>query len=300
MNDQQRDAAQKKLSELYRSADKGGMEDQMIYVSRRLMPKLIAPLIPQMGISEKTSAPLALFDSACGPGVFTAEVQKALAKDVLEKSTFLCADNADGMVNLAKRRVETEGWVNTEVQKLDAMNTGLAENSFTHLGMGLALHLIPNPDAVLADVKRILKPGGIFGATTFHKTNQFWGPDVRSAFQSFPFDAPFPSEVKMQMHDQGDWTDVDWIEAHLKEQGFADVQVTLNTDRYHVESAEEFVMSFGMMLGWLMSTWWSEEARREHSVGEVKELLRRHLEEKYGGEGWEVEFRVISMTGRVE
>jgi hypothetical protein len=29
-------------------------------------------------------------------------------------------------------------------------NTGLASNSFTHVGLGLALHLIPKPDAVLA------------------------------------------------------------------------------------------------------------------------------------------------------
>jgi hypothetical protein len=34
---------------------------------------------------------------------------------------------------------------NTEMQ-----DTKLAENSFTHVGLGLALHLIPKPDAVLA------------------------------------------------------------------------------------------------------------------------------------------------------
>jgi hypothetical protein len=33
---------------------------------------------------------------------------------------------------------------------MDIQNTGLASGSFTHVGLGLALHLIPKPDAVLA------------------------------------------------------------------------------------------------------------------------------------------------------
>ncbi|WAO92705.1 Hypothetical protein NCS54_01022300 [Fusarium falciforme] len=292
--------AMKTLTELYNSPEKGIMEEQMLYVSRHMMPKLIAPLPRQMGITNNTSTPVAFFDNACGSGVLTHEIQQILPKDVLEKSTFLSADNAEGMVNLSKKRVGLEGWVNIEVKKLDATNTGLPENSFTHVGLGLALHIIPDPDAVLADAKRILKPGGIFGATTFHKSNVFWQPDMRSAFESFPFEAPFLKEVKMQMHNQGDWTDPQWIEKHLKSQGFVDVQVTTNPGRYHIKNAEEYVLSFGMMLAWLMNAAWSEETRRQHPVEEVRELLRKHLEEKYEGKGWDVEWKVICTTGKVE
>lgn len=122
---------------------------------------------------------------------------------------------------------------------------------------------------------------------------------MRSAFASFPFEAPFLKEVKMQMHNQGNWTDAEWIEEHLQSQGFVDVKVTTNPGRYHIKSAEEFVLSFGMMIVWLMNTAWSEETRREHPVEEVRELLRKHLEEKYGGKGWDVEYNVICMTGKV-
>ncbi|KAJ3524948.1 hypothetical protein NM208_g11850 [Fusarium decemcellulare] len=290
----------KTLSSIYNNADQGSMEDQMIYASRNLLPKLVEPLPLQMGISDKTSTPLALFDNAGGSGVFTHAVQQILPKDVLEKSTFLCADNAEGMVNLAKKRSGMEGWINTEVKRLDATNTGLPENSFTHVGLGLALHVIPDPDAVLADSKRILKPGGIFGATTFHKSNIFWHPDVKTAFASFPFEAPFLKEVKMQMHDQGDWTTPEWIEEHLKKQGFTDVKVTTNPGRYFIKNAEEFIITFGMMVNWLMNSLWSEELRKEHPWEEVKELIRKHLEEKYKGKGWEIEWKVICSTGRVE
>ncbi|KAM0435913.1 hypothetical protein ACHAPT_002805 [Fusarium lateritium] len=300
MSNSEAQTAMKTLTELYNSPEKGIMEEQMLYVSRHMMPKLIEPLPRQMGITDKASTPVAFLDNACGSGVLTHAVQQILPKDVLEKSTFLCADNAEGMVNLSKKRVGLDGWVNTEVNKLDATNSELPESSFTHVGLGLALHIIPDPNAVLADTKRILKPGGIFGATTFHNSNVFWQPDMRSAFESFPFEAPFLKEVKMQMHSQGDWANPEWIEGHLKDQGFVDVEVTSNLGRYHIKNAEEFVLSFGMMIAWLMNAAWSEETRREHPVEEVRELLRKHLEEKYGGKGWDLEWNVICMTGRVE
>ncbi|KAF4946399.1 hypothetical protein FGADI_11224 [Fusarium gaditjirri] len=274
--------ALKTLREHYDSAT---LEAQMLYASKTVMPHLIGPLPTQMGISGETSTPVKLLDNACGSGVLTHAVQQALPKHILEKSSFLCADASDGMVSVAKKRLGTEGWVNTEVKKLDATNTGLPENSFTHVGL---------------DTKRILKSGGIFGATTFHKENTFWLPDIRTAFESFPFEAKLPEVMKMQMHDQGDWTNPAWIEEHLKKEGFQDVKVTAHDDSYTIESAEDYILQFGMMLGWLIKTWWSEEVQREHSLEEVKELLRDHLVEKYEGKGWDIEFKVICMTGRVE
>ncbi|EXM04814.1 S-adenosyl-L-methionine-dependent methyltransferase [Fusarium oxysporum II5] len=289
--------ALKTLREHYDSAT---LEAQMLYASKTMMPHLIKPLPTQMGISENASKPVKFLDNACGSGVLTHAVQQALPKDILEKSTFLCADASDGMVSVSKKRLDTEGWVNTEVKKLDATNTGLPEKSFTHVGLGLALHVIPDPNAVLVDTKRILKSGGIFGATTFHKDNTFWIPDIRTAFASFPFEAKLPEVMKMQMHDQGDWANPAWIEEHLKKEGFQDVKVTAHNDSYTIESAEDYILQFGMMLGWLIKTWWSEEVQREHSLEEVKELLRRHLVEKYEGKGWDIEFKVICMTGRVD
>ncbi|KAM0562378.1 hypothetical protein ACHAPJ_002068 [Fusarium lateritium] len=293
------DAAMKTLTDLYSGLGENSLEDQMVYASKTMMPHLIKTLPPQMGISDKTSTPVTFLDNACGSGVLTHAIQQILPKDVLGKSTFTCADNSEGMVSVAKKRLGMEGWVNTEVKKLDAMNTGLEENTFTHVGLGLALHVIPDPDAVLADSKRILKPGGVFGATTFHKENTFWLPDVRSAFESFPFEAPLPKEMRMQMHDQGDWTSPEWIKEHLKKEGLQDVQVTVDNGIYAIKSAKDYVLQFGMMLGWLMKTWWSEEVRKEHSLEEVQELLRKHLEEKYDGKGWEIQFKVICMTGKV-
>lgn len=114
--------ANKALSSLFSSiGDKTTKhEEQLITTSNNLMPHLIAPLVSRLVILGK-SGPVNFLDNACGSGVLTQEVQKVLSKDVLQKSTFLCADNAEGMVNLVKKRVEMEGWVNVEAKTLNAM-----------------------------------------------------------------------------------------------------------------------------------------------------------------------------------
>ena len=114
--------ANKTLSSLFSSIGNKTTkhEEQLITTSKRLMPHLIAPLVAQLGITERSS-PVQFFDNACGSGVLTQEVQKVLPKNILQESTFFCSDNAEGMVNLVKKRTEMEGWVNVEERVLNAM-----------------------------------------------------------------------------------------------------------------------------------------------------------------------------------
>ncbi|UKZ82577.1 hypothetical protein TrVFT333_010369 [Trichoderma virens FT-333] len=278
-------------------------EKDFTRVARGIMGAIVQPLISHMGFRNEVTEPVVLLDSACGSGVVTQEVQAVLSDEVLQRSSFTCADSSEGMVDVVKRRIVEEKWVNAEAKVLDAMNTGLPDNFFSHVAISLALHITPDPDAVVKDCIRILKPGGTFGASTWSKKNSeiFWIPDVLSAFESFPFDTPFPDPMPMQMHSSGHWDDAAWIEKHLVEDlGLANVSVTEHRGSYKFENAAEFVLSFGMMLPWVMNTFWSEEVRKEHSVEEVKELLRQHLEEKYGGEGWSTEWLMITMSATVD
>ncbi len=149
---------------------------------------------------------------------------------------------------------------------------------------------------------RVLQPGGVFGATTFTKDNgnSFWIKDTTAAFAAMPFDAALPEALPMQTHDSGHWTDPVWIESHLKELGLKNVSVEVKPGSYHIENADEFIRCISMMFGFLMKSFWSEETREAHSVEEVKGLVRRFLEEKYEGKGWDIYWKVIYMTGTVE
>ena len=65
-----------------------------------------------------------------------------------------------------------------------------------------------------------------------------------------------------------------------------------------IESPEMFIDSFAGLLPMLMG-YWGEKARAEHCVEEVKALLKRHLEVKYGGRRWCTEWLFVVATGVV-
>ena len=153
-----------------------------------------------------------------------------------------------------------------------------------------------------AECRLLLKPGGTLGCSmpANEPGHSMWQPDIRSAFASFPFEAPFPEKFPNQMHDHGKWSDAEWVGAHLQERGFTNVSSRIIRDETYMESADMFMMLFGGMLGWIMNGWWSEETREAHPLEEVKELTRKHLEEKYGGKGWTLKWAVLYAVGHVE
>lgn len=127
-----------------------------------------------------------------------------------------------------------------------------------------------------------------------------WQADIRSAFESFPFDAPFPEHFPTQMHDQGQWADPAWIKPHLSELGFTAAASKVGRGRYHIDNADDFIYIFGSMLGWVTKAWWSEATRAAHPLEEIHELTKRHLHDKYNGQGWTLQWAVVYSTGRVQ
>lgn len=178
-------------------------------------------------------------------------------------------------------------------------DSGLAENSLTHVVIGLGLHLIPRPDKTIKDVVRILKPGGVFGCITPHVDHIGWVADVRSAFASFPFDAPFEEKNRAQVHDVGRWYDEAWVSGYLQDNGFKDVETCLESGTVKVRDARHWLDVFGPVVALIVNTEWSEELRGEHGLEEVKGLIKEHLEGKYGGKGWDVGFACIVASGTV-
>lgn len=152
---------------------------------------------------------------------------------------------------------------------------------------------------MFTDAIRVLIPGGVFGATTFpqHKENRFWFADMRTAFAAMPFDAPFPEVMPVQLHSSGHWYDKTWLETHLPSLGLKNVKVTEQSGSYQLNSAEEYMNFFSMMLPFLLKTYWSEEQRAMHDLEEVTGLIHKHLVDKYNGQGWEIRWDVLYMTG---
>lgn len=101
-------------------AEAPSSQASMILASKKLMKHAAAPLLKQMGMSRARTDPVQFLDSACGTGVVTQEVQGMLARDVLDKSTFICADSSRVLVDVVAGRIQDEAWVNTQAEVLDA------------------------------------------------------------------------------------------------------------------------------------------------------------------------------------
>ncbi|KAL2875478.1 hypothetical protein SGCOL_009390 [Colletotrichum sp. CLE4] len=287
------------MAPIFRSMDKTigtHWEETMTEMSRTMMVSLNARLLAQMGLSKDTTDPIAFLDSACGAGPATQELFKAVPREVLEKSEVICADGSPMMVELVERRIREEGWGGAKARVLDAMVT---ENSQTHIVIGLGLHLIPRPDKTIKDVVRILKPGGVFGCITPHIDHIGWVADVKSAFASFPFHAPFEEKNRAQVHNVGRWYDEHWVQRYLQENGFEDVKTCLESGTVSVRDARHWLDVFGPVVALIVSSEWSSELREEHGLEELRGLIGEHLEGKYGGRGWDVGFACIVASGVV-
>jgi len=125
-----------------------------------------------------------------------------------------------------------------------------------------------------------------------------WAADLRAAFKSFPFEAPF--EASLQTTEWGDWADANWIRKTLQqEKKLEDVKVEVSAKLLRVHDAQDFVQGFAMVVDWIMKSCWSEELRREHGTDEVHGLIKEYLEKKYGGGGWDLTWVAIIASGRV-
>ncbi len=102
-----------------------------------------------------------VLELAAGPGTLGA----AWSQLVGPTGTVMLSDIAPGMVEMARRRNDVLD--NVEVVVLDASAIDRPDSSFDVVACRMGLMFTPDPSVALAEIRRLLAPGGRVGALTW-------------------------------------------------------------------------------------------------------------------------------------
>lgn len=129
--------------------DRNTLEGRMLADVNAVSSPLANKMLGQIGLGKETTAPFALLDNGAGLGVVGAELQRLVDNTVLAKSSIICGDFSEAMVQATRRRAQREGWVNTEARVINAETTGFPDNHFDYVTMNIGAHVVPDSEAWL-------------------------------------------------------------------------------------------------------------------------------------------------------
>ncbi|OIW21486.1 hypothetical protein TanjilG_04967 [Lupinus angustifolius] len=106
-----------------------------------------------------------ILDASCGSGLFS----RLFAKSGLF-SLVVALDYSENMLKQCYEFIQQEENFpkeNFTLVRADISKLPFASNSIDAVHAGAAIHCWPSPSAAIAEITRVLRPGGVFVATTF-------------------------------------------------------------------------------------------------------------------------------------
>ena len=203
-------------------------------LSRRNAAANAAHLLPHL------SAGLRVLDFGCGPGTISMGLAKAVAPGELHG-----IDMEESQIEMARAAAASGGHGNAFFRTGDVTDLPFEDDSFDVAHCHAVLMHVPDTQAVLAEVKRVLKPGGIvsgremIGDSTFFE----WETgDLSGAMATF---------LKLLQANGGHPQMGKELSRVLLEAGFSDVRAGASFEPY--TTTEDVHFFHGFASGWFFS-----------------------------------------------
>ena len=130
-----------------------------------------------------------------------------IAKHIVNAAAHIEATDASAEMVLEAKRDNQSAKLHFSVQ--DMFHLPYADKSFDVVIVSNALHIVPQPEKALQEIKRVLKDGGVLIAPTFTHAKKKKSGKVKAFFMKlagFPLHSRWTSEEDLRFLLQNGWT----------------------------------------------------------------------------------------------
>ena len=212
-----------------------GYSDEILKTQLRATAEASAAfLLPHL------SPGLRLLDFGCGPGTISVGLAKAVAPGEMHG-----VDMDESMIDLAKSVAEEHSQDNAKFHVGDVTDLEFGDDFFDVAHCRSVLMHVPDTAAVLSEVKRVLKPGGIIACREMICESAFTHPHfdiMRRSWEMFE-DLVRTDNGHPQMGKD--------MKGHILEAGFVDIRMDATFSIY--STPEEIASIHRLVSRWLLS-----------------------------------------------
>ena len=183
---------------------------------------------------------LRVLDFGCGPGTISVGLAKAISPGELHG-----IDMEASQIDLARSVAEVQGQDNAIFHVGDVTDLPFEDASFDAAHCHNVLMHVPDTSSALAEVKRVLKPGGIVACRELMSQSSFTYPNLGIIRKAW---AMLEDLLKA---DDGHPQIGGELKVHLLDAGFVNVRATASFASY--STPEEVAFIYGIVEQWFLS-----------------------------------------------
>lgn len=196
---------------------------------------------------------LRVLDLGCGPGFISLWLAEAVAPGELYG-----IDMEPSQIEMARQFALENGYDNVSFHVADVADLPFEDGYFDVACFQDVLAYVPDTDAALAEVMRVLKPGGVVGCREIITDSCFVQPELgvmKRGFEVFA-DLLAADDGHPQMGKN--------LKMRLHESGFEDIRTSASFNFY--DTTEEIEVFYDMVTRWFLSVDIAEAAKKYGAV----------------------------------
>lgn len=200
-----------------------------------------------------------LLDCGCGPGSITVGLAALVAPGEV-----IGIDASADLIATAQENAARSGVGNARFQTGDVYSLPFADDSFDAVWVHALLEHLSKPVAALAEMRRVLKPGGIIGVRELDMDSLLIAPESPALSRFFDL------WIRLTRENGGDTQIGKKLAGLLTAAGFQDVAMSATVEQFGLAARQPFVPA-GVAASNMMALLEPFEARGYASAAEIAE-----------------------------